>query len=362
MRNNKKINQNWGKTLLRKKKLVFVSIVLIALICSIETSTGFMLNPYNGFFEINRLESSSLLYPYTGFEGISGRNINTDKQEINPIQLKTTTDHIIESQEHSTGDIYYSTDIVGLIKSDIKTKELDVMCYLKQNPDLIDEFSEIVKKKISANPELLADFEKLTKEVEFEITAYKLQSSVQISSMETMGLGWFDIIEYILKMFIPAKPGININYIVGQCERIKIGFTVDNADTIYGVTILSDGKIIGYVGDGWFTWPGSSKTFILEYNNIKCHKLEAFPTILKGIPKIRAIFTSSLSICIGSGSYIIMPEPEIIEIQPISIEVAPIQFEKVNINKINSPVVNIIGFPILEPIMGPLPPIIIQSD
>lgn len=319
-----------NKTLLgKKKKLVFVSIVLIALICNIGIAQGFM--------------------------------PDLDKQDIKTFQLRATNDQLIESQEIPMNNIFDSTDVAGLIKSDIEDKQLDIVYYLKQNPDLIDEISEIIKKKISAEPELIGDFEKLTGEVELEITSYKLQSSIQISSMKTMGLGWSDLIRYILKIFLPAKPGININYIVSQCERIAIRFTVDNADTIYGVTVVSDGKIVGYVGDGWFTWPGNSKTFTVEYNDNKCHKIEAYPTILKGIREIRTIFTSFLPICINSGSYIILPEPEVVEIQPISIEVAPFPFEKGNMIEINPPVGHIIESPIYGPILAPISPIFIQE-
>ena len=306
-----------NKTVLGKKKLVFVSIVVLALICNIGASKGVVLNP--------------------------------DTQKTNSIELGTTTVHLGESQEYSSGGTWYVTDVAGLIKSGIETKQVDIIYFLRQNPDLIDKISEVIKEKISAKPELLGDVEKLTTEIKVEITSHKLQSSIQISSMETMGLDWYDIIMYILKMFLPAKPNIDVDYIGSQCEKITIRFTVDNAEKVYAITILSDGKIVGHVEDGWFTWPGNSKTFTLEYNDMGRHKIEAYPTILKGIPQLRTIFTSSLPVYIGSGNYYILPELKVTKIQPISIKVIPVPIEIGNIYEINSPVLAVLP-PVTIPI------------
>ena len=221
-------------------------------------------------------------------------------------------------------------DVASCIKSDILSDDAGVLLYLEEHPDIINVISGLTMDILNETPELLGNLELLVEKVEEQATSTQVLTGIQESSIQTSGLGLTEIILRILKYFIPAPPGITVTYIGSGENHEYTHFIVDTSNTVYTMTIVADGDIIGHVGEGWFTYPwshgGLSKTFATKGQ----HYIIAYPTILESVDWLRDMFTSGFLVYIEDDTIVRIPIENIthnMTLQPVINETSTIELK-----------------------------------
>lgn len=187
--------------------------------------------------------------------------------------------------------------IASDVANDIQSTNALMLTYVENNPDIIDDVSEIALNIIEKSPELLDDLNLLAEKVRQEVNSGSVMSSMQVSSIQTTGLSLIDVILWILQFLIPAPPGITIGSIGYGSERAYASFNVDTSGKVFAITVELDGEIIGYVGGSdWWASPLDSDYFSEFFIGSGVHYVEAYPTILKEIDWLRPQFTSMFSV------------------------------------------------------------------
>lgn len=221
-------------------------------------------------------------------------------------------------------------DVTACIRSDILSEDSSVLLYLENHPKLINEISDAIEDILTETPELLADLEVLAEEVEEQVTTQNIVTDGQMSSLQTSSLGLIDIIKRILRYFIPAPPGITVTCMYSGTGLVSVNFIADTSNTVYSVTVVTDGNIIGYVGDGWFTWPWASRAFSYTFRGTGWHYLIAYPTIFENIDWLRSLYTSGFLVYIYGERFVTIPIENIshtVTIQPVVDETSAVEVE-----------------------------------
>jgi PKD repeat protein len=221
-------------------------------------------------------------------------------------------------------------DVASCIKSDILSEDAGVLLYLEDYPDIINTISDLTMDILNETPELLGNLELLVEKVEEQATSTQVLTGIQESSIQTSGFGLIDIIWYILKYFIPASPGITVTYIGSGTGHEYTHFIVDTSNTVYAMTIVADGNIIGHVGEGWFAFPWSQGEFGKTFAAEGQHYIIAYPTILESVDWLRDMFTSGFLVYIGDDTIVRIPIEDIthnMTLQPVINETSTIELE-----------------------------------
>ena len=276
-------------------------------------------------------------------EPIKIDNISLGNPYYHPYFNLTLYDLIYPKMKSPLIEIF---DYNSYIQNDILSKDIAIIEYFQTYPEDIKTISNEIMNLLKEKPVLLDNLTLLAEAVSNKlISNSQLAGYTPTSIYQTIPNWLINLILKIIGYFIPAKPGIDITYIgsgIGNKtidQMIKL--YIDNSDTAYGITIVEDGNIIGYIGEGWFTWPGNYDQFSVSFSTMGTHYVIAYPTILEEYDSVRNKFTSGFIVALSEqidSNHIIIPGPENIsrnlKIQPVENETSSIQTKIIRENKL----------------------------